>query len=442
MGGLNALIVQGDALEPKALSATLPTFCVVTNQSPTPFETMSVQFNSAEWLPAALRRRRMVTPGTDRASALQISDSHDVLATIEDRPVWAGDAAGREFVSVPLPELEEGQQLSEFLNGEFFLRLLPLYLFLRRLTDEGWESPPLRACLLVDDPNLRSQTYGRIDYRKLVTLAERRRFHGAMATIPLDAWQVSPRAARIFREHSAQLSLLIHGNNHTRFELARMFSEERGLSLLAEALRRADALEKKSGVEISRVMAPPHGVCLESMLRAMFALGFAGVTTNRWSLWKFNDLSRQPAWIGLRPANMFAGGLPVVNRFRFNSSIAENEAVIAALLGQPIIPYGHHQDFADDMTAVTKIVDSINSLGDVRWMNMSDILRTNFESRLEGDTLQLRLFSREVHLTLPASVSRLQIVSTDDGAQRFTICAEETAASSAHFGETVAVKPR
>lgn len=374
--------------------------------------------------------------------------SQEVLARVDGAPVWTclpGDGTLGYRVAMPLPQMKSEERLSDFLNGDYFLKLLPLYHFLRALTkDQGWQMPGLRACMIVDDPNLRWTSYGCIDYEKLLSLAKDRRFHVSMAMVPLDASWVGRGAARLFRENPEQLSLLPHGNNHIRDELAKPLSADKRINTLSQALQRIDNLEQATRTTIPRIMVPPHGTCTIAFLSTMLQLGFEGCVTNRWCLWKFNDRDMRPVSVALELADMLAGGLPVLNRFRIKSKICAAEIAISAFLGQPLIPSGHHKDFKNAFKDVIEVVERINRLEGVRWMNMRDILKTNFLTRIANDTMQVMPYSRKIELCVPETVKALEVfapfpVQERAGGFRIHIQAAGTQNSLYHFGEPVSV---
>jgi hypothetical protein len=372
-----------------------------------------VKIASNQAIPQALRGKALHV--IEAASELYsvAMQTFECGASIAGHCIWgvSRSAEGTSFiVGTPPPRLDGKRHLSEILNGEKFLHALPLWLFLRSIAKvQRWEVPPLRACLIVDDPNLHRASYGHIDYYELLEFARTRPFHAAMATVPLDSWWVNGAAARLFRENHGVLSLLVHGNDHLHDELAQEQTELECLALLSQSLERTEITERKSGVRVDRVMAPPHGVCSPIMMELLWRKGFEGMTTNRWSLWKHSAPSTLPVNSGFSPADMLSGGLPVVSRFRFKSSICQNEVCLAALFGQPIVPYGHHKDFSNEMAAVKTAVDSVNALGPVRWMSMREILETNFEWRIEGQTFLVRLFSRRIKCAMPAGTTSLQV---------------------------------
>jgi hypothetical protein len=163
-------------------------------------------------------------------------------------------------------------------------------------SEVGWEPPPTRATFIVDDPNLHWWSYGFVDFRRIADDAREQGYHLAVATIPLDAWLVHPGVARVFRERRDELSLLLHGNDHTRGELEWPPTAEDATVVVAEALRRIHVLERRARLGVSRLMVAPHNRCSEQVMRAMVRTGFEGLC----------HASRRPVrWVGRSP-----GGSP------------------------------------------------------------------------------------------------------------------------------------
>ena len=74
--------------------------------------------------------------------------------------------------------------------------------------------------------------------------------------------------------------------------------------------------------------------------------------------------------------------------------------VIAAFLGRPIVPFGHHEIVADGFEMIKRAAKFINSLGEVRWQSPAAMLRTSYLSRQEGSTLRIELHSSRVECTV------------------------------------------
>jgi len=285
--------------------------------------------------------------------------------------------------------------------------LLPMLHFLDLvLGAQGWTLPPLRASFVIDDPNLHWPSYGFLEYRDLIKHASRHGYHVGLATVPLDGWLVNSRAAALVRENPAELSLLMHGNDHVARELGRLATSAEAEPVIAQALQRIAALERRSGVVVDRVMAPPHGACSEPALAAMFRLGIEAACISRPYPWR-DGLPAPTPLAGWRPAELVAGGLPVLPRHSL--SLPREDLVFRALLGQPLILYGHHQDFAHGLDLFAQAASDINALGDVQWGPLGWIARGNYSTRRVGETLHVGMHARRLSIEVPDGVRALHV---------------------------------
>ena len=337
-----------------------------------------------------------------------------VLASVDQRPVWwqvGEDPAGLWYSEYPLAEPAEGETLREHLKAGRFMGLLPVVHFLGQVAGaEGWSLPAPRASFVVDDPNLHWPSYGYLKYRELVAHARRHGYHMGLATVPLDRWWVDRRAAALVRDNGAVLSLAMHGNDHLTHELGRLRSDGEAESAMAQALRRTAALERRAGVSVERVMVPPHSRCSVQALRAMFRLGIEGVCLNRSYPWRDEESAPTPLgeW---HPAELVAGGLPMLLR----SPLVDPREDLAfrALLGQPLILYAHHWDFAEGLDILAQAALDVNALGEVRWGPLGSIARDSFATRRVGETLFVRMHARRVALEVPAGVRELRVLAPE-----------------------------
>jgi hypothetical protein len=378
-----------------------------------------------------LRRRTIADSAIDGELPLPRPGVDRVLASVEHRPVWwqvgespasggsvppgasmRGERSGGRWNSVyPLAEPATGETLREHLKAGRFMGLLPLVHFLEHVADaEGWTLPPPRASFVVDDPNLHWPSYGYLKYRELIAHAGRHGYHIGLATVPLDRWRVDPRAAALVRDSGAVVSLLMHGNNHLTHELGRLRSDRDAESAMAQALRRTAALERRARVGVERVMVPPHSRCSEEALRAMFRLGIEGVCLNRSYPWRDEESAPTPLgeWY---PAELVAGGMPMLLRSPLVD--ARDDLAFRALLGQPLILYGHHWDFAEGLDILADAAHHINALGDVRWGPLGSIARESYATRRVGETLFVRMHARRVAIELPVGVRELRVLAPE-----------------------------
>lgn len=375
-------------------------------------QSQALSFSQDDVLPVGLSGCTFQTAESMDEAALTNIDGLETLARVAQIPVWKGATIhgyATLLVATPPPCMQPDQLLAEVFNGEHFLHGLSVWLFLRQVSGAQWTPPPPRACLIVDDPNLHGTRYGHLDFRKVVEYSREQNLHMSIASIPLDGWWSSPSARRLFQDNPSVLSLTVHGNNHYADELALPLTADEQCFLVHQAIERVRHIESASNVPFERIMVPPHGVCSASMLEQLLHGGFEALTTNRWSLWKYIAPKLLPADFGFRPADILGGGLPILSRFRFNSVIAPSEMMMASLLGQPIIPYGHHGDFKGNMAIFRSTVERLNTLKDIRWMSTAQILSSNFEHRLDSEVYRLRPYSKDLRFQLPDAAHSFQV---------------------------------
>jgi hypothetical protein len=381
-------------------------------------EASTVEFSRHDALPRILRGRSVNAGGAAGSKALPLPGGDmAVLASKAGAPLWSVQRAGghlQQYVALPLPEMAEGESLFQHFSGSRFLPLLPLLLFLRTLVeDDLWEPPPLQACFMFDDPNLRRQRYGFIDFATIAAHAQEHGYHVCFATIPLDARQVHMPTALLFQRQRERLSLLIHGNNHTARELARAGEDHQRRWAMQQALGRVAAFERLSGVAVARVMAPPHGACSERTLSEMAAAGFEAACVSSGSLRHYNTGAAWVRTLGMSPADIIAG-LPVMPRFPLATG-SRDRLLLAALLHQPVIAMGHHRDVAEGLRPLAELADFVNSFGTVVWSDMQRISRSRYATRRDGDVVRLKMFTKRVEFSVPDDTTLVRVEQSSRG---------------------------
>jgi hypothetical protein len=372
---------------------------------------ISVRFVDDPIVPFPFRGRSLRTKVPANFEYLSVTAEDSVIATTEDGPIWvaSGEGDGRQFrASFAPPNIPLGDNLRTVLNGDRFFEIFPLLHFIREICASAmYEGPSLRACFMIDDPNLHWPRYGFAHYAEIASNAVRENYHVSFATIPLDAWFTHKATVEIFRNHLNHLSLLIHGNDHTYKELAQTVTAAECASLLRQAIHRIEHLERASGLKVSRVMAPPHGASSEAILEEMPKHGFESATISHGSLRAYN---RDKPWtrsLGYLPSELIHG-CPVLPRWGLAGN-TENTILLAAFLKQPIILMGHHQDLRNGLDFLAQHARFINALGAVVWSNMTDLSRANYQWRVECDTLRLRPLGLSVMLQLSKETRYLVI---------------------------------
>ena len=394
--GVDAAILL--ASETEAMPAGLP--CFVATGRGSREVTGAVELQSSPLIHPGLRGRSL---SDQRAGGIKgLSAERDtVLASCAGEIVWTiGEDVERAALAPD--ELGPNDSLRDTLVPGRWLTLLPLVHFLRRVTTEvGWDLLHTRATFIVDDPNLHWWSYGFVDFRRIADDARQRGYHLAVATVPLDAWFVHPGVARVFRERREELSLLLHGNDHTRGELEPRRAED-AIMVVAEALRRIQALERRARVKVSRFMVAPHNRCSEQVMRAMLRTGFDGLCH---ALSSPGSMGRQLA--GWEPAELLAGGLPVFPRLSIRSP--RDDLVLRSFLGQPLIVYLHNEDLVDGLDALVETAAFINHEPGVRWGSVESLARSSYLTRREGSVLHVRPFARSIDLALDEGVEHVVV---------------------------------
>ena len=380
-----------------------------------PIET-EVKFSDDPDVPFPFRGRKVNTKLVKVARVLSMYGNERALATNEQGVIWSVseiDGVKRFRSALPLPHISAEQNFNDVFNGECFLQMLVSLQFIRQISvHTNYQNAPLRASFIIDDPNLHWPSYGFIDYREIAALAQNKNFHLSFATIPLDAWFVHKATADLFGANPKRLSLLVHGNNHAKEELALNYSDDSRKALLVQAIRRIEQLEKKSNLHVSRVMVPPHGACSNKMLSDLPNCGFESACISTGSLRFHNPTEPWAKTLGFFPSELIEG-CPVLPRWGLTGNV-ENTLLVAAFLGQPLILRGHHQDLKGGGGKFIDFAKFINGLGDVTWCNMTDLSRLNYQWRAEGTTAWIKPLGRDTVFKIPEGVTEIIIESPSE----------------------------
>jgi hypothetical protein len=449
LNGLDAVIAWGGILEKSALE--VPSLHIPHESSGDRFiSSGEVQFGGSEEIPKEFRAHQFHQEDIRLGALPRLMDGdvNVTMACFEGDPLWVRRQYGAsecDVSAMPLPEVKVDGCLYHCFHSRNFVRLLPLMDFLRRITGEKkWHSPGPRACFQFDDPNLHSERYGWLNFKQLAASARSSGYHVALATVPLDAWLVRRGAAKFFSRNPGPLSLLTHGNDHVHSELMSFGSQEKAIASMAQALKRIERAERAANVEVCRVMAPPHGLCGEDVLYALARLGFEAVSTAIPSLYAANANKSWAHALGLRVSEVVAS-LPVLPRFRFKTNRCYSAIHLAAYLRMPILPYGHHEDVSSGVGILEDIARSINTLGNVQWMRMSEIARNNFQTQTESGFFRVRAYSRRLRVTVPEECYAISIERpwSINGGEPLRLCGPDGATRliESYAGESLPMEP-
>ncbi len=374
---------------------------------------IAVKFADSSEVPFPFRGRLLNTKVGTAPRLLSLQPDEQVLASTDLGPLWtmsAKDGTKHFRSAFSLPVVPARGSLCDVLNGERFLELLPFLHWVRELGgSSAYDGPPLRACFIFDDPNLHWPRYGCVNFKEIAAHAARENYHVAFAMIPLDTWFTHGATAQVFRDNSERLSLLVHGNDHTKSELARTYAPTRRVALLRQAIRRMERFEHNCGVRVARVMVPPHGACSEEMLADIPRCGFEAASISHGSLRTHNRNSLWAEGVGYAPSELIHG-CPVLPRWGLANS-GEHTVLLAAFLRQPIVLRGHHHDLQGGLELLDGLARIINGLGNVIWSSMVDLSRLNYSWRMDGRTLRVKPRGRILNINVPEQAETLLVES-------------------------------
>ena len=379
----------------------------------------TVKFADSTLVPFPFRGRSLRAKIAAEPRILDLRSGEQALASTDRGPVWsvfAQEGVPHFRSGFVLPAITPKEDLKDVLNEDRFFELLPLLHWVRKLcAGTAFEGPPLGACFIFDDPNLHWKRYGFVDFEKIVAHAKRENYHVSFATIPLDSWFTHQKTAELFKNNPGHISLAIHGNNHTKCELAKDYTPTERASLLSQAIRRIERFESRTGLRVSRAMVPPHGACSEEMLAALPRFGFECACISHGSLRAHNKSRPWTKTVGFLSSES-VHGCPVLPRWGFAGNTT-NAILLAAFLNQRVILRGHHQDLKDGIELLDEYARLINSLG-VSWASLAELSRTNYYQRLEGTTCTLKAIGRKLTFQLPQQATNLIVESPEDDSCR------------------------
>lgn len=381
-----------------------------------------VDFSDHSFLDRRIRGQWLIEEDHELNHCLPAKEGDVVLAAVQSHPLWIRQSCGScllDLVAYGPKAVEEDEVLRHHLQGNRFIRLLPLVHFLREITQESdYQSASIQANIHIDDPNLHSMKYGCVDFMEMARHARKHNYHASFAMVPLDTWYANRKTVDLFLNNTRYLSLTMHGNNHTAREFQSVRTEELALQLLAQALRRVHLFEEKYRLHISRIMIPPGEACSELSLRAMRRIGIEGCVQSQAYMWRSHfRLTNIPTIDILTcwwPSELVSDGFPVFRRINLNDSLStpwhRGEVVISAFLNHPVLLCGgHHYDLKQGLDKIEEASKRVNSLGEVKWCSMTEMAQSSFISRRDDDVLDIRLFCRRATVMIPAGVKTVRI---------------------------------
>ena len=278
---------------------------------------------------------------------------------------------------------------------DYFLSAVPLVLYIKwAFAETCWSAPETNACLVIDDPVLKS-THGFVNFQELLSLMKRHKFTTNIAFIPWNWRRTSPEVARLFRENSENYSVSVHGCDHTGAEFGS--SDQRRLYWKAkQALERMNRHESITGIRYDPVMIFPQGIFSEAAMSALKRTDLIAAVNS--DITSADSYPRAITVSDVWEIAVMGYPFPLFTR-RYPWEGIENFA-FDALLGKPAIALIHH-DYCSDHCA--RLVDSIQRLNALRcaptWRGLGDVVRRSYRQReVSSGKVEVEMYGTEVRI--------------------------------------------
>jgi hypothetical protein len=338
-----------------------------------------------------------VSGNVDRIESLRANEA--------DAPVFVKASRGNQPVFLACALSQMNAQTSGQDVASEFLRLAPAMIFVRFCAgDRGWHSVRNYANFTIDDPWLR-EPYGYVDYEGLLTEMLRHRFHTTIAFIPWNYDRSQAEVVALFKNHPAQYSISVHGNNHDHKEFTDYKSKplEGQIYDLKQALVRMDRFSALTGIPYDKVMVFPHSIAPEPTLGGLKTYNyFATVNSTNTPENTSETLHGVEA---LRPVTLRFGGFPSILRYSTEVPVTAHWIAVNQFLGNPLFFYDHSALFANGIDAFDKVADAVNGRdATTEWSSLGEIAKHLYvvKERSDGD-YDVQAFSSELALSNPSS---------------------------------------
>ena len=277
---------------------------------------------------------------------------------------------------------------------DHFFSAVPVVSYIRwAFAHSSWNAPEANACLVIDDPLLRTR-YGFLRFRELLMLMKQVRFSTSIAFIPWNWRRSDPKVVQLFKDNPNDYSLCIHGCDHAAGEFGT--SNTRQLRAIArEAVRRMSLHEGRTGLIHDRVMVFPRGVFSEQAILELKHANFSAVvnTEVHSSLLRGRKLRIFDVWDA---AVMSYDDFPIYTR-RYPAQGIENLA-FDLLLGKPCLVVIHHDFFSNGYDRLAQFIDQLNALNvSLFWRRLGEVVRRGYRQReLSSDCFEIEMYGSEL----------------------------------------------
>jgi len=297
------------------------------------------------------------------------------------------------LVEIPMPDVHERLSPGRVM-GDLYERLIPPLIFLRHSFGNAcWHGVDRTARVIIDDPLLQKR-YGCLDFERLKGSMGKTGYGTTVAFIPWNYRRTSERKASTFSAESSNISICVHGCDHTSNEFG--IRDREILSQKARlAMQRMEAHESRTRIPFERIMVFPQGRFSTEALGALRANGYLAAVDSGCFPIGSSKASLSVADF-LRPAIQFEG-FPVFKRHYPRRLI---DFAFDLFLGKPVLIVEHHGYFRDGGESLELLVEELRRIEPgLKWSTLtSQLTRSCFRrSRSEGE-VDVQFYTSEFHL--------------------------------------------
>ena len=193
------------------------------------------------------------------------------------------------------------------------------------------------------------------------------RFFTEIAFIPWNYRRSDPKTVRLLADNTDYYAICVHGCNHLGNEFGGRDYQELS-SLSSTALWRMEQHKRLTGLSYDPVIVFPQGRFSSVALKALKDQGYFAAFS---STLRATDGEELPAIEYQRPATTIYHDFPLFLR-RYPKD--KSHFIQDMTSGRPIVIVAHHSVFRNGYKTITDLVDWVNSLGNIKWCSLSDIV--------------------------------------------------------------------
>ena len=276
---------------------------------------------------------------------------------------------------------------------DHLLSAVPLVLYIKwAFRETCWSAPETNACLVIDDPVLKSR-HGFVNFHELLSLMKRHKFSTNIAFIPWNWRRSAPEVARLFRENPESYSVSVHGCDHTRAEFGS--ADRQCLYRKAkQALERMNRHQSVTGIPHDRVVVFPQGIFSEAAMSALKRTNLIAAVNN--DIISADPNPRVITVSDVWDIAVMDYSFPLFTR-RYPWEGIENFA-FDALLGKPVIIIIHHDYCSDHCSRLIDFVDRLNALNcPPTWRNLGEVVRRSCRQRnISSTEVEVEMYGAEL----------------------------------------------